>query len=461
MKKKLMALLLACALCVSVFSGCSQGGGESGSSEAAPSSSEAGGESSEEAGSTDEPQTLRIAWWGNSARDQLHYEINDIFIEEHPNVTIETQSPGWDDYWVKMAADYASGNAADIVQFQANQIGEYCSKGVVAPLQPYIDNGTISLDNWNMDFVNTGMYEGTLYMLTVGMTTQCMYINNDLVKEAGLELWDFEEDITWDEYFDFLRQLQASKPGSIQYVANDTTKNNDLFWIWIRQNVSEPGVEWVNDDGSFAPTKDTLTRWFQMSLDMVNEGIYPPATWQAEDDSKAWQENAFATGQVVLRFENANKYKIFATALPDMDIQIRRVPTQAEGEDPQCLLITTAFGISETAENKQLCAEWINFFCNDERAQKIYNQEVGVVGNLDMQELLAADNQYDQIATEYLNLAAAGADPFVPKAPGVWAIQNEIAATGSSVCDGAMSPEEAADYIISIGTQTIIDNAEG
>ena len=95
-------------------------------------------------------EVLRVAWWGNTVRDQLYFAINDLFMAENPDVEIITESPGWGDYWVSMATAYASGSAPDVVQFQSNQIGEYCSKGVLLPLDGYVADGTIDLSDWNM-----------------------------------------------------------------------------------------------------------------------------------------------------------------------------------------------------------------------------------------------------------------------------------------------------------------------
>lgn len=63
-----------------------------------------------------EKTTLRVAWWGSTTRDQIYYKINDLFMQEHPDVEIVTESPGWNDYWTAQSTAYASGSAADVVQ---------------------------------------------------------------------------------------------------------------------------------------------------------------------------------------------------------------------------------------------------------------------------------------------------------------------------------------------------------
>ena len=402
--------------------------------------------------------TLRVAWWGNTERDKLYYAINDLFMAEHPDVKIETESPGWGDYWTSMATAYASGSAADVVQFQSNQIGEYCAKGVLTPLQPYVDNGTINLENWNMGFVDTGNYQDELYMITLGMTAQNLYVNETFLNELGIELWPAEEDITWSEFADFLKQVQEKLPEDT-YACMDPYTNNDLVWVWVRENAEE-GEEWVDAEGKFAPSVETLASWYAYSDNMRKDGTTADVVWTQEWNSKAWQEGPLVERKVVCIFENANKAKIFQNEMED-HLEIRKIPIGDNGRHGD-LLITSAFGISETSENKDLAAEYINFFVNNEEAQKIFNMELGVPGSITVQEMFAENGMdpADQMATDYLNMISEEAPPFVPKAPGVWAIQNEIAGAAELVAGGDMTPEEAAEYIIEIANETIAENAE-
>ncbi len=402
--------------------------------------------------------TLRVAWWGNTERDKLYYAINDLFMAEHPDVEIETESPGWGDYWTSMATAYASGSAPDVVQFQSNQIGEYCSKGVLSPIDGYVEDGTINLDNWNMDFVSTGNYNDNLYMITLGLTAQALYVNETYLNELGLELWGPEEDVTWSEFADYLKKVQEKLPEDT-YACMDIYTNNDLVWVWIREN-SEDGTEWVDADGNFAISPETLASWYAYSNDMRADGTTADVVWTQEWNSKAWEEGPLVNRKVLFYFANANQAKTYQNSMED-NLAIRKVPIGDNGKHGD-LLITSSFAISETSDKKDLAAEYINFFVNNEEAQKIFNMELGVPGSLTVQEMLAANGMdpSDQAATDYLNLISTQAPPFIAKAPGVWAIQNEIASTAELVAAGDMSPEDAADYIIEIANEVIAENAE-
>lgn len=438
--KKMLALGVVAGL---VLSGCGNEGNKQDS------------QKKEESANNEEKQTLRVAWWGNTERDKLYYQINDLFMKEHPNVEIVTESPGWNDYWTAQSTAYASGSAADVVQFQSNQIGEYCSKGVLTPLDEYVESGKINLEGWNQNLVDTGKYEDELYMISLGITAQTMFINETFLNELGMELWPEDQDITWDEFAEYLNEVQ-SKLGEDTYAGMDIYTNNDLAWVWIRENCEE-GQEWLDKNGEFAPSVETMESWYAYSNNLRESGAFPSVEWTQEWNSKAWEEGALVNRKVLFLFANANQYKVYQNSMEDK-LAIRKVPVGNNGRHGD-LLITSAFGISETSENKELAAEYIDFFVNNMEAQKIFNMELGVPASVTVQEELAKSaDPCDIAATEYLNMVSEEAPPFVAKAPGVWAIQDEINSTAEMVATGALTTKEAAEHIIEVANEMIAEN---
>ena len=452
--KKLLALGIVCSL---LLGGC--GNNTQTSTESSPepkAATEAASEQNQEKAETGEKETLRVAWWGTTTRDQLYYQINDLFMAEHPNVEIVTESPGWNDYWTAQSTAFASGSAADVVQFQSNQIGEYCSKNVLAPLDDYVASGTINLDNWNEGFVDTGRYNDNLYMVSLGMTAQALYVNETFLNELGMELWPEEEDITWDEFADYLNEVQ-SKLEADTYAGLDIYTNNDLVWVWIRENCEE-GYEWLDKDGNFAPSEETLASWYEYSNNLRKSGAFANVEWTQEWNSKAWEEGPLVNRKVLFYFANANQYKTYQNSMEDT-LAIRKVPVGNNGKHGD-LLITSAFAISETSKNKDLAAEYSNFFVNNEEAQKIFNMELGVPASMTIQELLEPDaDPSDVAATKYLNMISEEAPPFIAKAPGVWAIQNEISSVAEQVAVGNLTPADAAKHIKEIANEMIAENS--
>ena len=172
------------------------------------------------------------------------------------------------------------------------------------------------------------------------------------------------------------------------------------------------------------------------------------------------REGALAMGKVAVFFANANQYKMYQNGIED---DIGAAPRAHErGRPPMSTaicLITSSFGISKTAKNPDLAARYIDFFVNNLEAQKIFKMELGVVGNQAIQAELNKDaDPSDVKAAEYLTLVSSNAPAFIPKAPGVWAVQNEIESASHMVAEGVMTSMQAADYIIEIANDIIQEN---
>lgn len=455
--RKISALLLVCCMVVSLLTACGSKKDEKNDAADSNSSNATSAPEKSDDAASGEKQTLRVTWWGNTERDKLYFQINDLFMKENPNVEIVTESPGWNDYWTAVSTAYASGTAPDVVQFQSNQIGEYASKNVLTPLNSYVDSGAINLKDWNQDLVSTGNYNNNLYMVTLGITAQTMYVNKTLCDELGLKLWGEDEDISWEDFEKFLNDAQKKLPKDT-YSCMDFYTNNDLIWVWVRQH-TPAGVEWVGADGKFAPSKETMSGWYSLGNRLRKSGAIAPVTKTQEWEQKAWEEGPFVKRNVLFYFANANQIKTYQGATKD-EIVLRKVPI-AKGADNEHgdLLITSAFGISETSKVKDLAAKYIDFFANNEEAQKVFNQELGVPGSLAIQDMLSKTADPSNVmATNYVNMVAKNTLPFKAKEPGVWAIQNEIASVAQQVATDSMSADKAAEYIIGCANDVISEN---
>lgn len=411
----------------------------------------------DEAGDGEEPVTLRVTWWGNTTRDLLYQEINELFMAENPHVTIVTESPGWGDYWTAIATAYASGTAPDVVQFQSAQIGEFAAMGVMHPLQEFIDAGILNVDDFEPGLLSTGVFNDELYMITLGVTAVALYVNQTYLDELGIELWPEDADITWDEFEAFMADVQAELPDGA-FALQDYSHNNDVIWAYVRQ-VTPEGVEWVNADGEFAPSLEAMSEWFDKIYRMRSEGIIPDVALAHEHTQMAWEEGPFPNRQTLFLFANANQIGTHQAGTED-EIVFRRIPTNPDFYNLHGdFLITSSFAISETSENKELAAKYIDFFVNTLAAQQIFDFELGIPGSLVIQDaLLANASATDIMQTEYVNSVASIFMPFMVKAPGVWAVQDEIAGASQQVGAGAMTPEQAAQMIIDTANDLIRAN---
>ena len=105
MKKKLLAMALSATMVLGM-AGCGAGNdGRASTNADASTGSQTQTSSSAETkqeDTTEEPITLRMAWWGSQTRHDITTQVINMYMEEHPNVTIEYEFYSFDDYFTKL-----------------------------------------------------------------------------------------------------------------------------------------------------------------------------------------------------------------------------------------------------------------------------------------------------------------------------------------------------------------------
>ena len=125
MKKKVLSMMLAGAMTVSMLAGCGAGSDETATTDNTAAdtktetagTTEAGGGTAEASGN---PVTLRtVSMFGGTDPNKETYEaINKEFMEQYDYITIEDNSQTSDEEWkAAVNADFSVGNEPDVIQF--------------------------------------------------------------------------------------------------------------------------------------------------------------------------------------------------------------------------------------------------------------------------------------------------------------------------------------------------------
>lgn len=197
--KKVLSLILALVMLSTVLFGC----GNSDSSAADEGSAAEGTANSDasaaEAGNGDEePVTIEVAVSGSAQEMEIHQQKFDLYMEEHPNVTIKPVDIGTERFQ-KLMTLIGSGTAPDIIY-----INEWCYslayRDVLLPLDSYIEADTeFDLADYPESLLVPLRYEDQLYALPQEVSPYVVYYNKDMFEAAGLELPT--DDWTMDDFY--------------------------------------------------------------------------------------------------------------------------------------------------------------------------------------------------------------------------------------------------------------------
>lgn len=398
--------------------------------------------------SAEENVTIRAAWWGGTARNDMMNEIYDLYESEHPNVTIEREYGSWEDYWIRYSTQVAGGNAPDLIQFTDRELASYVGMGAVEPLAQYIDAGTIDVSQFSQSALSAGTLDGVIYEIAMGLSTPIIQYNATAIEAAGMPLPEME--MTWEELKDYLIDLKnTGKLPDGMYAIYDECGVNGAFH-WFYSYMRQKGEDWWTPDGKLGFTQDTVEEWLGWWDELRNQGVVLPYDRVAEFIGKPKEENPLVMGAVAMHSVAGNQAKIYQNNMED-ETGIIRLPSLPGGVNEHGEVIAGAYlAISSTSQHKEVVADIINFFVNDERVNKIFNCEQGIYGNVAMQQAVADQiDPLDLVVTDVLNITLESIPMPSPYPSGSETVITLLQDANEFVAYDVMSIEDAAKQFMS------------
>ena len=132
--------------------------------------------------SAEEPVTITYcnfnASGGNEETLQKMYEA---FHEEYPNITVEIETIGFDDYFTQMQTRVAGGTAPDCYELNIENFAAYASRGVLAEITG------VDLSGIDETALNAFNVDGKQYGLPGNFSNVVLFYNKDLFDQAGID----------------------------------------------------------------------------------------------------------------------------------------------------------------------------------------------------------------------------------------------------------------------------------
>ncbi|MGX5771616.1 ABC transporter substrate-binding protein [Microbacterium trichothecenolyticum] len=395
---------------------------------------------------SDEPVTLRMAWWGGDGRHERTQQVIDLFEEKYPNITVEPEFSDWAGYWEKLATSTAGKNSPDVIQMDQLYLASYGARGALADLNE------LGVDTSGMEpsVRDMGLYDDTLYAAPISTSITAMLVNSDLLDQVGVPVPDNADSWTWDEYSDWGAAVTAASPPGTYGASIPFTEYQ--LQLFVRQH----GEELFDSEG-VAVSPQVLEEFFQNSLDLVEAGAAAPASVWAETAGLPLDQTPMAVGTVASFPNTATLISAYSGA-SGANLELLPLPATEDGvEDFEYAKPGMYWSISSQSEHPIEAAALVNFFLNDEEAAKILGAERGLPANAD-----ALDAIYDQLTPQEQAVVAytESRQPFFGDAPdivpnGASNIQEIIQRYQQEVLFGQTTPADAAKNMIAELQQSI------
>lgn len=403
--------------------------------------------SGKEADKSEEPVTLRMAWWGSQTRHDITVAAIELYESQNPGVKIEYEFFDFDNYFTKLKTLVASDQVWDIFQLGGN-FPEYMDK--IHFLNEFIDNKTIDVSDIPDAYLKiTQNTEGKQIGLSNGLNTYGIAYDVDMFKAAGVDLPS--DNWTWDDYKAAALKISqatghygSSGFGTSEFIAGCST------FIGQQGAVGEYGFFNLDLTGMGFKDAQMLTPYISMRADLIKAGASPDAG--AEMEITNIENDFLVTGEAAMTWVAVNQFPTIydICAAEGRKLALAPLPrVTSDGPAGSVIQSSQMLCVSEDSQYKEEAAKFIAWFQTSVECNKILKGERGIpVAGAVRAALEAELTPGQQIMYDYVNLVGTFATPDkvnVLSPNGQDQVVDQYRNYIQQVVSGELSAEEAAN----------------
>lgn len=346
------------------------GGAPAANPTAAPAGDAATAAPAGDAAASGEQIELRVAWWGSQNRHDRTLKVIELFQQQHPNITITSEYGNFDDHWTKLATQAAGGNLPDVVQQDYSRIGDWVSRDLLLPLDPFVEAGTINLANVAEEQISGGRVNGQLYGVNLGTNALTVLYDPAKFEAAGVPVPS--ADWTWSDF----QQAATTIHDKLDIYGVEGFYNMEFLKLFLKEH-----GQWVyNEDGTALGYEDDAlaTEFFQTLVDMQASGAMPTREFDAARGTPALEESLIVSEQSAMVMLWSNQAVAVANAAGERAFALAQTPAISQGSEGLYLKPSMFFSIPSQSKNPDAAALFIDFFLNSPEANEILAAERGV-----------------------------------------------------------------------------------
>lgn len=295
----------------------------------------------------DEEMTLSVWGFADNRITWLENLVNEVWLEDNPNVAIDLETTPYADLWPKLQAAFLGGSGIpDIVDIEISALGQFVRED---GSEPYVDLSDLIGDQLEDLSVPSATAPWTIRGKIFGVGNEVnpvlLYYRHDLFDEMGL---DAEAPSTWAEFVDMLG-------GPVMDAGHALFPINTQGWQEFYIQFHQAGGQFVDDNGDAAFVSDLAAEILAWQKSQLDSGVYIE---QGQGDAQyaLMNEDAYVT------VWGAPWYQGFMKAnAPELEgkWKMRYLPLW---DDNSFLTVPrggTGMGITNASENKETAWEFI------------------------------------------------------------------------------------------------------
>lgn len=386
-----------------------------------------------------DPVYLRFTWWGNPQRGELTNQQVDLFTAANPDIRVQTEPTAFEGYFDKRATEIAAGTAPDVITMGGSYPIEYGAAGALVDLTTVAD--IVHLDAYAPNAYSAATIGDAVYGLPTGGNTLGLFVNLDLIAQAGLELPD-DNTWTWEDFIAWSGELSAALPEGVYGTDWRIAEAKGPF-------AAQKDHPLYLADGSVGLDEATAQALFEIPLALIENGGMPSAEITVELANTQMEQTLFGQGRAASMLGYSNQLQAFHDLL-GVDVDIIKIPGEATGSPGLTVLPSQFFGIYSGSANVEAAAKLVDWLLNEPEPAQIILGNRGLSFNPAILEAIGPSlSEYDQKSAAYLARVAVEGGPYIAPAAGSSEIDVLWLRLQDEVLFGQSTPAEAAANLVS------------
>lgn len=169
-----------------------------------PAGKPADAQTEKSAAGADEAVTIRLDQFsGSGASEEALKKMIVKFNEQYPNVKVELQSFGYDDYFTQLQSKIVGGSAADVFELNFENFVAYASEDVLLDIGDLIGDTS----GFNQTALEAFQYDGKQFGIPNSFSNVVLIYNKDLFDKAGVSYPT--DDWTWMDMLEAAKKIRA------------------------------------------------------------------------------------------------------------------------------------------------------------------------------------------------------------------------------------------------------------
>lgn len=323
---------------------------------------------------SEEPVTLRFAWWGSDARHALTQEAIDAFEAENPTITVEGEFSDWSGYWDRLATTVAANDTPDIVQMDEAYLRTYGDRGAL------LDLGQVGefLDTSAFPEValELGRAADVQYAIPTGLNSMSFIANVTQFEQFGIPLPD-DATWTWDDLAAIAGRFGQASGGTVTGLPVLGVEVG-LVNVWARQH----GASLYDEQGEVSLSPEVLAQWWAYVRGLQDAGATPSPERQSEFMNATLNQSGIVVGAAALQPQWNTQITSVQGLLPDAELRLLRPPHTAGTDDTGAFYKPAMYwSIAARTEHPAEAALFVDFLANSPVAAEILGTDRGVPAN--------------------------------------------------------------------------------